>query len=78
MSNKRTRWRLWHLACRSSRVCPANAHSAIIYGERRSIFIDQVCCNDANNNGACWCGKLQRAAVGQVVTPATPEPGETK
>lgn len=70
---ERLRWKLWGLACKSSRVCPANAHSVFIYGVRRSVLIDQMCCNDANNNGSCWCGKVQRpvraAAGGEPENP---------
>jgi hypothetical protein len=53
---QRLRWRIWTLLTRSRRICPANAHSLIIYGERRDPRIDSMCRRDAAANGSCWCG----------------------
>lgn len=57
----RLRWKLWGLLCRSRRVCPANAHSALIWRTRsvREIAVDDICRRDLAANGCCWCGKLR-------------------
>jgi hypothetical protein len=59
---ERLRWKLWGLLTRSRRVCPANAHSALIWRMRpaREIFVDSMCRKDCALNGACWCGNLRR------------------
>jgi hypothetical protein len=61
--NERLRWKLWDLVTRSRRVCPANAHSAIIWRTRplREIGVDGICRRDLAANGACWCGNLREA-----------------
>lgn len=55
----RFRWWLWRLVTRSKRVCPANAHSRLIWRIRdQPIGIDDVCRRDAAACGVCWCGKI--------------------
>lgn len=55
------RWKLWGLATRLRRVCPANAHGALIWRTRplREMGVDSMCRRDCAANGACWCGKLR-------------------
>jgi hypothetical protein len=57
---ERLRWKLWGLLTRSRRVCPANAHSALIWRMRplREILVDPACRTDCAANGGCWCGNL--------------------
>ena len=66
------RWRLWGLLCRSRRVCPSNAHSALIWRTKplREVGIDWMCRSDCAANGACWCGKLRagRASTSEGVS----------
>lgn len=52
-------WALWGLLIRSRRVCPANAHGALIWHTRPrwAIGEDRACREDRASNGACWCGK---------------------
>ena len=59
--DNRLGWKLWGLLTRSRRVCPANAHSAVIWRMRplREIFVDSMCRRDCALNGACWCGNLR-------------------
>ena len=52
-------WRLWSLACKLRRICPANAHSLIIWGYKRDPRIDGACRGDLARNGSCWCGKVR-------------------
>lgn len=71
MSGK-LRWKLWGLVTRSRRVCPANAHGAIIWRNRplREIGVDGIRRFDLALNGSCWCGNLQadRASADEAVT----------
>jgi hypothetical protein len=53
----KSRWRIWHLLTRFSSVCPANAYSLVIDGQRRNPRIDSMCRDLAN--GSCWCGRLR-------------------
>jgi hypothetical protein len=59
--DNRIGWKLWGLLTRSRRVCPANAHGAVIWRTRplREIFVDSVCRQDCALNGQCWCGNLR-------------------
>lgn len=54
-------WKLWGLLTRFRRVCPANAHGAVIGHTRplREVFVDRTCRADCALNGACWCGNLR-------------------
>lgn len=54
---RKFRWRVWSWLSSRPRICPANAHSLIISGYRRSPAIDSQCRDLAN--GSCWCGKLR-------------------
>ena len=58
----RLRWWLWRQVCRHPNVCPAQAHSLIVWGcmDRRPQ-IDDGCRTDCTRNGSCWCGKLRAA-----------------
>jgi len=58
----RLRWKLWGLVTRSRRVCPANAHAALLWRSRplREISVDGACRSDLAANGACWCGNLRK------------------
>ncbi len=62
---ERLRWKLWGLLTRPRRVCPANAHGALIWRTRpvREIFIDRMCRTDLEANGGCWCGRLRTPKV---------------
>jgi hypothetical protein len=57
------RWKLYGLAVDRLGACPANAHSALIWGSRsvREMAVDRTCRRDCAANGSCWCGKLRRA-----------------
>ena len=59
---KRLRWMLFGLITRSRRVCPANAHGALIWRTQplRGIRVDSTCRKDCAANGTCWCGNLRR------------------
>lgn len=76
----RLAWKLWGLACKHPRVCPANAHSALIWHTRplREIFIDWTCRSDlVANGGTCWCGKLRATDPGTApLPPAGGGPGQ--
>ena len=63
MVSERLRWKLWGLVTRSRRVCPANAHGAIIWRTQplRGILVDRTCRRDCAATGSCWCGNLRRA-----------------
>lgn len=61
---ERTRWKIWGWLTKLPNVCPANAHSVVIWRNRRSILVDSACRRDCERNGSCWCGKL-RAEVGE-------------
>lgn len=61
---ERLRWRLWNFLSGRPGICPAHAHSLIIWGERRSPRIDRMCRRDLGRNGSCWCGKLREADRG--------------
>lgn len=59
---KGLRWKLYGLAVRLPRACPANAYTAIVStspGRNLSPFIDEACARDCLFNGSCWCGKLR-------------------
>ena len=58
----RLRWKLWDLVTRLPWVCPANAHSALIWRTRplREMAVDGACRRDCAANGSCWCNKLRR------------------
>ena len=60
----RLRWKLWGLVTRSRRVCPVNAHGAIIWRTRllREVTVDGACRRDCAATGSCWCGKLREEA----------------
>ena len=62
----KVRWRLWSLAIRSRRVCPASAHSLIIWGYLRDPCVDDMCRRDCADNGTCWCGKLRAERLKQA------------
>lgn len=64
---ERLRWRLWGLLIRSRRVCPANAHSAVIWrmSPLREIGINSMCRRDTEANGGCWCGKIRAMSRGR-------------
>jgi hypothetical protein len=54
-----------------ARVCPSNAHTAIViaYPRRsRNLLINRACRQDCAATGSCWCGKLRQA-------PAVPRGG---
>jgi hypothetical protein len=59
--SERLRWKLWGLAARSRRVCPASAVGAIVWRVRplREIIVDDTCRRDCAENGTCWCGNLR-------------------
>jgi len=60
--SERLRWKLWGLVTRLPRVCPSNAHTAIVLDRpdrNRSILVDRTCRRDCAANGFCWCGKLR-------------------
>ena len=61
--SERLRWKLWGLVTRSRRVCPANAHGALIWRTQplRGVFVDRTCRRDCAATGSCWCGNLRRA-----------------
>ena len=63
MSRDKFRWMLYGLVTRSRRVCPANAHGAIIWRTQplRGILVDSTCRRDCAANGFCWCGNLRTA-----------------
>jgi hypothetical protein len=64
--SERLRWMLWSLAVRLPRVCPSNAHTAIVAaypGRSRNLLIDQACKRDCAAVGSCWCGKLRQTAA---------------
>jgi len=63
MNAERLRWKLWGLATRSRRICPANAHGALIWRTQplRGVFVDRTCRRDCAATGSCWCGNLRRA-----------------
>lgn len=56
--DNRLGWWLWGLLTRSRRVCPVNAHSALIWRMRpvREVFEDSTCRRDRADNGRCFCG----------------------
>jgi hypothetical protein len=58
----RLRWKLWGLVTRSRRVCPANAHGALIWRTRplREVVVDGACRRDLAANGSCYCGNLRK------------------
>lgn len=58
----RLRWKIWGLVIRHPRVCPANAHGAVIWRTRplREITVDRACRQGCADNGTCWCGKLRQ------------------
>lgn len=56
---KRLRWRLWGLITGLPGVCPANAHSVLIWQNWRSVRIDSMCRRGCAETGSCWCGKLR-------------------
>lgn len=62
MTAERLRWKLWGLVTRSRRVCPANAHGALLWGTQplRGILVDSTCRRDCVANGSCWCGNLRQ------------------
>lgn len=55
------RWKLWGLLVRHPRVCPANAHGALIWRSHPwwQVGVDRTC-RDLGNAPSCWCGKLRR------------------
>lgn len=55
--SSKSRWLIWGLLTRVSSVCPANAYSLVIDGQRRDPRIDSLCRELAN--GSCWCGRLR-------------------
>lgn len=57
--NERVRWKLWWWLTKSRHICPANAHTLLIYGDRRDPRIDDGCRRDCAANGTCWCGRLR-------------------
>ena len=61
--SERLRWKVWGLVTRSRRVCPANAHGALIWRVQplRGVFVDSTCRRDRAATGSCWCGNLRRA-----------------
>lgn len=65
---ERLRWFAWRHLIRLPRVCPANAHSRIIWriehddGFVKGCLIDDMCRRDCAANDACWCGKLRADA----------------
>ena len=63
---ERIRWKLWGLLTRSRRVCPANAHGAIIWRTQplRGILVDSTCRRDCAATGSCWCGNLRKGGGG--------------
>jgi len=65
---ERLRWKLWGLVTRSRRVCPANAHGALIWRTQplRGVFVDSTCRRDCAATGSCWCGNLRCPALGQL------------
>lgn len=65
---RRIRWWLWRLLIKRRSVCPANAHTLMIYGDRRDPRVDDVCRRDLAATGTCWCGKLRAASL-QEQTP---------
>jgi hypothetical protein len=69
MSNEGSwlRWKLFGLLTRSRRVCPANAHSALIWRTRplKEIGVDSACRSDCAAAGVCWCGNLRASQDGQ-------------
>jgi hypothetical protein len=66
----RFRWWLWNHSQRFRRVCPANAHSLLIWGYQRNPCIDRACRTDCARNGCCWCGKLARDKAERQEIPA--------
>jgi hypothetical protein len=69
------RWKLWALLIRSRRVCPVNAHGALIWRTRpwREMFVDRNCRIDAAENGACFCGNIRDTSLRPAVRPVTEE-----
>jgi hypothetical protein len=60
------RWKLWGLITRLPRMCPSNAHTAIVLthpGRNRGVFVDRACRRDCAVNSTCWCGKLRQAVI---------------
>lgn len=55
---ERLRWRLWGAFCRLPSVCPATAHSLLIWRLPYNPFSVSKCRRDMNC-GTCWCGKLR-------------------
>lgn len=55
---EKLRYRLWSLLCKRPNVCPANAYSLVIWGLRQNPHIDSLCRLDCEQNGRCWCGKI--------------------
>lgn len=59
--NEKLRWKIWNALTKLPNICPANAHSVVIYGERRDPRVDAACRRDFARNGVCWCGKLRES-----------------
>lgn len=56
---ERLRWKVWRLFCKLPNICPAAAHSLIVYGYRDvDPRINWMCRKDCEWNGTCWCGKV--------------------
>ena len=54
------RWWLWWHLCKLPNICPANAHSVLIWRMSRDPRIDASCRRDAAEcDGTCWCGKIR-------------------
>ena len=61
-SMMRFRWWLWWHLCKLPNICPANAHSVLIWKTRRDPRIDAMCRKDAAEcDGVCYCGKIRPA-----------------
>ena len=57
---EKLRWRLWAWLSSRRGICPANAHTMVIYGDlRHDPRISSMCRQDCERNGECWCGKLR-------------------
>lgn len=57
---RREHWHLWRAASGLPGICPANAHSVLIWRTSLDPRIDGVCRADLARNGSCWCGKLRK------------------
>lgn len=51
---------MFHRLCDDPSVCNANAYFFVVNGEGTPA-VDWMCHRDFEDNGCCWCGKLDAA-----------------